>query len=100
IITSALPAETVIVPEAPIELVVEQTVLEVTQVPGVGPVGPQGQPGHSFLPMSFPGTLTVAVGQIPITATRDTTIFGAWASCAADSEPTGADAIFDIRIEG
>lgn len=73
-------------------------VIEVSQVPGVGPVGATGPPGHSYLPLSIPGLLAVAVGDIPITATRDTTIFGAWASCG--EEPLGADAIFDILIEG
>lgn len=73
-------------------------VITVSQVPGVGPVGPTGPAGHSFLPLSIPGLLAVAVGDIPITATRDTTIFGAWASCG--EEPLGADVIFDILIEG
>lgn len=86
-------------PQAPVVLHVdEQPTLHVTQIPGVGPVGPTGPAGHSFLPLSIPGLLEVAVGDIPITATRDTTIFGAWASCG--EVPLGADVIFDVLIEG
>lgn len=76
----------------------EQPTVHFTQVPGVGPPGPVGPAGHSYLPLSIPGTLGVSVGDIPITATRDTTIFGAWASCG--DVPIGDDVIFDVLIEG
>lgn len=84
--------------------------IHINSTPGVGIQGPAGASGaagtpgatgpagHSFLPLSFPGTLAVSVGDIPVTATRDTVIFGVWAS--AGDEPIGADAIFDLRIDG
>lgn len=75
-----------------------QPTIEVSHVPGVGPPGATGPPGHSYLALSIPGVLAEAVGDIPITATRNTTIFGMWASCG--EVPLGADAIFDVRIEG
>lgn len=94
---------------APPPLITISTVppLMVTQIPGVGLVGPQGltgatgstgPAGHAQLALSIPGPLSVMTGTMPFIAARATTFHGI--AVAVGVAPVGADIIFDVLVDG